>query len=96
MRAHLATEACGLELGRELGGVARCPGMGLDEDLVDTVPGGAWRAEDRGALGAFDVDLHDDALSAVNRGSASEGVRERDHVHLLGADLVLPRTPPAG
>jgi glycosyltransferase involved in cell wall biosynthesis len=89
MCALLATEACELEVGCELGGVACRPRMGLDEDLVHALPRLERRAEDRGALGALDVDLHDHAASGREQGRFVEGVRERDHLHLLSAHLVL-------
>ena len=61
MGARCPSKTAGLEPGCELGGAARRPGMDLYEDLVGVAPGLDRSPEDRAALRALDVQLHDES-----------------------------------
>jgi hypothetical protein len=88
VRALAAGEAARLEVQRELVRSALRPGVRLDVELVDPVPRGRRRAEDRRALGALDVHLHDHPRSLRERDRVRDDVRQRLDADALDADLV--------
>ena len=87
MGALHATEPRLREVVRELCGVAARPGMSLDEDLVHAGPCVSRCAEDRRALRALDVDLHDEACFAMTHRDLGEHIREGGDVDRLEAIL---------
>ena len=61
--------------------------MRLDIELVDAIPAGTRRPENRRALLALDVDLDDHARAASESDCFREHVSESLDADALGADL---------